>query len=45
MNYIEQKMNFDVNFCNSCGGKMKRVAFYVLQGSVATLLMRARREA
>jgi len=24
-------MNFDVSFCNSCGGKMIKVAFYVLQ--------------
>jgi len=29
-------MNFDVSFCNSCGGKMIKVAFYVSQGSVAT---------
>jgi len=32
-------MNFDVSFCNSCRGKMIKVAFYVSQGSVATQLM------
>jgi len=32
-------MNFDVSFCNSCGGKMIKVAFWVSQGSVATQLM------
>jgi len=31
-------MNFSVSFCNSCSGKMIKVAFYVSQGSVATLL-------
>jgi len=29
-------MNFDVSFCNGCGGKMTKVAFYVSQDSVAT---------
>jgi len=29
-------MNFDVSFCNSCGGKMIKVVLLVLQGSVAT---------
>ena len=31
-------MNFDVHFCNSCSGKMMKVAFQVSQGSVATQL-------
>jgi len=29
-------MNFDVSFYNSCGGKMIKVAYQVLQGCVAT---------
>ena len=37
-NYIKLKngMNFDVSFYNSCGGKMIKVAYQVLQGCVAT---------
>ena len=31
-------MNFDVIFCNSYSGKMIKVTFWVLQGSVATQL-------
>ena len=30
-------MNFDVNYCNSCDGKMIKVAFQVSQG-IATQL-------
>jgi len=32
-------MTFDVSFCNSCSGKMIKVAFLVSKGSVATQLM------
>jgi len=32
-------MNFNVGFCNSCTGKIIKVAFQVSQGSVATQLM------
>jgi len=32
-------MNFDVSFCNSCSGKMIKVAFLVSQSSVVTKLM------
>jgi len=31
-------MNFDASFCTSCSRKVIKVAFYVLQGSVATRL-------